>query len=292
LNFFKRKYYRFYLFILTIFSKDDVLFTKAKYFFKNNQKINLNHPIEFMEKIQWLKLNYYTSSYGYLVDKYEVRSFVEQKIGKKYLNEMYDVYTNVEAIDFSSLPNQFVLKGTHGSGYNIIVKNKLLINLNKVKTELNSFLNKNYYKVNRELIYKDVKPKILVEKYISEMGSDLLIDYKFYCFHGIPKYVLVKCIENNKEKKCFYDLNWNKIVPIKIPHDFLMKEVDKPLNFIEMKEVATKLAQDLIFVRVDLYSIDLKIIFGELTFFPTGGNKRLSVEKFNKEFGDLIRLPN
>lgn len=291
MNFIKKKYYQLYLGLLNLIGASDVAISKAKYLYKNDKKLNLDSPVEFMEKIQWLKLNKYTQKYGFLVDKYAVRSYVEERIGANYLNEFIGIYDSVEVINFDILPSQFVLKGTHGSGYNIVVKDKKTLDIPKTKKILNKFLSENYYTENRELIYKDIQPRILIENYISEVDCDSLIDYKFYCFHGVPKYVLVKTCQNGKGKKCFYDLEWNKIRPNKIPGNFLDIEIERPANLDAMIEVATKLADDIIFVRVDLYSIKSKIIFGELTFFPTGGNKRISVEKFNKEFGDLIHLP-
>lgn len=289
--FFKRKYNQLIVSLLRKYSKDDIKFSKAKYFCCNNKDLNIEKPIEFMEKIQWLKLNKYTEDYGFLVDKYAVRNYVESKLGASYLNEIIGIYDLVEEINFEMLPSQFVLKGTHGSGYNIIVKDKKSIDFIITKKKLKTFVSKNYYNKNRELIYKNIPPRILIEKYISEVDCESLIDYKFYCFHGVPKYVLVKKNINKKNKKCFYDLEWNKILPNKIPCDYLDTEIEKPSNLKEMIQVATKLANELIFIRVDLYSINNKIVFGELTFFPTGGNKRLSIEKFNKEFGDLIDLP-
>ncbi|MCL9808473.1 ATP-grasp fold amidoligase family protein [Flavobacterium luminosum] len=244
-----------------------------------------------MEKIQWLKLYYYKEKFGNLVDKYEVRNFVESKIGASYLNPIIGVFNSVEVIDFKSLPKQFVIKGTHGSGYNIIVKDKNSINEKGIKKELYQFLNENYFFRNREYIYKEVPPRLIVENYISELDSDELIDYKFYTFHGVPKYVLVKKNENGKSKKCFYDLNWTKIYPDSISQDFLEEEIAKPENLDEMITVARKLASDFIFVRVDLYYVSSKIIFGELTFFPTAGMKRFKIEHFNKELGEAIILP-
>lgn len=273
------------------FSKNDELFCKTKYYYYNKRVLNLEQPVEFMEKINWLKLYHYKEQFGNLVDKYEVRSFVESKIGASYLNPIIGIYNSVEEIDFKKLPNQFVIKGTHGSGYNCIVKDKKGVHEDKMKRKLASFLNENYFNENREYIYKNVTPRLLVEDYIFEFNSGELIDYKFYTIHGVPKYVLVKVTEKGKDKKCFYDLDWNKIYPDVLSSDFLQTEIVRPVNFDEMVEVVKKLATDFIFVRVDLYSVQNKIIFGELTFFPTAGVKRFKIERFNKELGDAITLP-
>jgi hypothetical protein len=291
MNFFKRKYYKSYITLLKFFGASDTKISIYQYLLKNGVKPDLINPKEFMEKILWLKLYYYKESYGNFVDKYEVRSYVENKIGKEYLNEIFGVYDLVECINFDYLPSQFVMKGTHGSGYNIIVPNKSELDVKKVKSKLNKFLNSNYYYKFREIIYKDVKPRILVEKYISEIDSDSLIDYKFHCFHGKPKYVFVQKNKSKDLKKSFYDLDWNQVLPKKYISSFYEADFKKPENFDEMVSVAEKLSEGFIFLRVDLYSIGNKVIFGELTFFSNAGLVRSSIEKFNKEFGDLIQLP-
>ncbi len=292
MNFIRRKYNKLCINVLKLVRGSDERISALQYFQKNGAMPDLVNPKEFMEKTQWLKLYHYTEKYGKFVDKYEVRNHVENEVGKKYLNDIIGVYDSVTEIFFDDLPNQFVLKGTHGSGYNIIVKDKNKLDINKTKKKLNQFLSDNYYYKFRELIYKDVKPRILIEKYISEIDSDSLIDYKFHCFHGEPKYVYVQKNTPYNLKKGFYDLNWNKVMPEKHIPAFADAEFEKPENFEEMIEVAKKLSKDFIFLRVDLYSIDAKIIFGELTFFSNAGNIRSSIEKFNKEFGDLMQLPN
>lgn len=288
-DFILRKYNQTRHTLLNRYSDDDAEITRAKYFCKNKKVLNLETPKEFMEKIQWLKLYHYKEEYSQYVDKYAVRSFVEAKIGKEYLNEIIGIFDAVEEIDFENLPQQYAIRGTHGSGYNVIVKNASLINSNDVKIKVRSFLKSNYYTKYRETIYKGIKPRILIEKYISNCENEL-IDYKFYCFHGQPKYILVKKTENGKERKCFYDLNWKKIVS-NDDIDGLKSEVEKPANFNEMLKIAGILSDQFIFVRVDLYSIDDKILFGELTFFPTGGHKRFTIDYLNIEMGNLINLP-
>lgn len=292
MNFFKRKFYKSYLSVLGFFGASDEEITKIQYFLKNNKKPDLKNPKEFMEKTLWLKLYYYTENYGKFVDKFEVRNYVEEKIGAKYLNGLLGVYDSVSEINFEELPNQFAIKGTHGSGYNIIVKDKSGLDINKTKKKLNKFLSDKYYTKFSESIYKNVKPRLIIEKYISETDSDSLIDYKFHCFNGQPKYVFVQKNKSEDITKCFYDLNWNKVLPEKFMPAFHNSDFKKPENFDEMISLAEKLSQGFIFLRVDLYSIGNKIIFGELTFFSNGGLIRSSIERFNKEFGELIELPN
>ncbi|MGG7036576.1 MAG: ATP-grasp fold amidoligase family protein [Flavobacterium sp.] len=243
-----------------------------------------------MEKLQWLKFFYYKEQYGNYVDKFEVRKFIEETIGGNYLNDFIAVYDTSDEIKFDELPDQFAMKCTHGSGYNLIVKDKSKLDIRRAKDKLNKFLKRDYSKENGENIYKGVKPRILVEKYLDQSGSNI-IDYKFFCFHGEPKYIWVKTFNQGLYKNCYYDLDWNKIGEEEYRDNFLADEIARPQNLEEMIDVARKLSDPFIFMRVDLYSIDEKVYFGELTFFPWGGKQRLTVERFNNEFGELIKLP-
>ena len=291
MKFLKRKYYQIYIGLLDFVKASNETKSKVKFYYKNNKRLNLHNPVEFMDKIQWLKLYYYTENYGYLVDKYEVREFIKERIGEKYLNKFIDVFYTINEINFENLPNQFALKGTHGSGYNIIVDDKSKLNWEKAKVKLLKFLNSDYSKKNEENIYKALIPKIVVEEYLSDLNDNYIIDYKFFCFHGKAKYVWVKTFHDGKYRNCYYDLNWNKINDDSNKKNYLEIDIPIPENLDEMINISNKLSEDYIFVRVDLYSIKMKVYFGELTFFPWGGKERLTVDRFNKEFGDLIQLP-
>jgi len=292
MNFFKRKYYQ----ILTKYlqNKPNKVeeYLKSSYYLKNEKHLNIENPKEISEKIQWLKLNLYTEAYKDYVDKYEVRSHIKKVLGPEYLVDIIGVYDNVDDIDFESLPNKFVMKGTHGSGYNVIVEDKASLDWQKTKRELNKYLSLNYYDKYKELIYKDIKPRILVEHFLDQLSDAAIVDYKFLCFHGEPKYIYAKAEEDGIRKRSYYDMGWNKIeLPSEKPN-YLRRALDKPENFDEMVETARKLAKDFIFIRVDLYSIQGEIYFGELTFFPKSGMKRVMSEPLNQIMGDLIQLPN
>ncbi len=288
--FLNRKYLQLKVKFFKFFGMD-VSHAKTIYLLKNNRKLNLKNPQEFAEKIKWLKLFKYTEAYKNYVDKYEVRAYVKEKIGESYLNTIIGVYDDVDDINLDDLPNQFALKGTHGSGYNIIVKDKSKLDWKKAKQELKKYLSSNYYYKYRERIYKDVKPRILAEHYLDQLDDDNIIDYKFYCIHGKPTYIMVQTFDDGMRRSCFYDLQWNKVEPDLCKKDFLYKTIPKPNNLDELILVAEKLAGEFIYVRVDLYSIKDRIYYGELTFFPAAGKKRLRVERLNKELGDLIKLP-
>ncbi|WP_452228872.1 MULTISPECIES: ATP-grasp fold amidoligase family protein [unclassified Lacinutrix] len=290
MNFIKRKYYQLSIKYFKVFGTD-FQYVKTYYKLKNNRSLNIENPTEFVEKLQWLKFFKYTEAYKNYVDKYEIRAYVKDKIGDAYLNEFIAIYDHVDEIKLDDLPNQFALKGTHGSGYNVIVKDKSSLDWGDAKTKLNKFMSLNYYERYKERIYKDVQPRILAEKYLDQLDNDHIIDYKFYCIHGEPACIWVKTFDDGKYRNCYFDLNWNRLSPDTNKKDYLSKDISKPDNLEELITVAKKLAGDFIFVRVDLYSIENKIYFGELTFFPWAANKRLTVERLNFELGDLIKLP-
>lgn len=291
MNFIKRKYYQLLSKYLKNRPNADIAFIKAQYYLKNEKHLNIDQPKDFVDKLQWLKLNLYNENYKDFVDKYEVRRYVKGKIGEQYLVDIIGIFDDVDDIDFEKLPQQFALKGTHGSGYNVIVDDKSKIDVLEVKQVLKKYLKQNYYNKYKEPIYKEVPPRILAEHYLDQTDSENIVDYKFFCIHGKPKYIWVKTFYDGKYRNCYYDLEWNKIKDDSNSKNYLDKDLQKPYNLDELIGIAQKLSNDFIFVRVDLYSIDEKPYFGELTFFPWAALKRLTVERLNKELGELMHLP-
>jgi hypothetical protein len=268
-------------------------YVRYSYEYYTGKKLNLENPKEYNEKIQWLKVFYKPKILNQLVDKYAVRQYVIDIIGEEYLNECYGVYDSVKEINFDSLPNQFVIKGVHGSGFNLIVKDKTTLDWNKSKKLLNKWMRINqYYKTGMEWAYKDVKPRLTVEKYLNEEGKDVINDYKFFCFNGKPQFLQIDIERGIKDYRCFYDINWVK-QPFYTVGKTLMyeNEVRKPSNFDEMIVLAEKLAGRLPFSRVDFYSVNGKTIFGEITFYPSDGRKDFAPKEYNLIIGDQIKLP-
>lgn len=268
-------------------------YVSIAYEYYTKKKLNLKSPEEFNAKIQWYKLYFRPKMLNQLVDKYAVREYVEDKIGGKYLNEIYGVYESEKDIDLDFLPNDFVLKGTHGSGFNLIVNDKNKISKSKINRKCKKWLRRNYYyKKGREWAYKDVKPRVMAEKMMYELGRDSLTDYKFYCFDGIPKFVEIHIDRVGGHKRGFYDLEFNKLPFKKQPiKKFSIQNFEKPENFEEMINLAKCLAGNLPFVRVDFYSVNNKSIFGEMTFYPGDGTKDFYPEEYNKQIGDYFKLP-
>lgn len=266
-----------------------------KYYFKHiGQEVDLINPIEYSEKLQWLKLNWYDSYAIKCADKYEVRSIISQKVGSKYLNELYAVYNSVDEIDISKLPKSFVLKATHSSGYNFVCENKNLVDWQMKFKELKKWLNHNYFWETREWVYKDIKPRIICEKYLSESEEvTSLTDYKIYCFNGEPMYCQVIRDRGSGGTIDFFDKEWNHMEFTglqRLPHS--SEKIEKPKKYKEMLEISKTLSKDFPFVRVDFYYVNEEIFFGELTFFPRSGFGTFDPPEWNARIGNLLQLPD
>ena len=201
------------------------------------------------------------------------------------------VWNNTEDIEFNKLPEKFVLKCNNDSGGIVICKDKQALNIEKTKKFLKSRLNNNGFWYGREWPYKNIKPCIIAEKYMENNGQNELSDYKFFCFNGEPKIVLV-CSERfscNNMCKTYFDENWN-ILNITEANHRIDKEQKKPQNFETMKIISKKLAKDIPFVRIDFYEIEGKLYFGEITFFPASGLEKFKPEKWNYILGDMIDI--
>lgn len=252
---------------------------------------NLEKPELFSEKMQWLKLNYRNKKMPIAADKYKVRQLVKDKGYADTLNELLFVFEDVKDIDLSTLPKQFVIKATHGSGWNLIVRDKSKINWFWWRKILKSWLKHNIFWAGREWVYKDLKPRLICEKFLTDKSGDL-IDYKFHCFNGAPIYIQAN---NGRGKKRhaqnFYDLDWNlqafgkDLTPLK---DVF---IEKPTQLNKMITMAKDYAKDFPYVRVDFYEVNNKIIFGELTFFPNSGMPDFKPSEYDKVWGDLLTLP-
>ena len=226
-----------------------------------------------------------------LADKYLVREWVREKIGEKYLIPLLGVYDNFEDIDFKNLPNKFVIKCNHGCGFNIIVKNKYQLNLTMAKIKIQRWMNTNYaYVSGLELHYRDIKPKIIIEKYMDDGTGDLR-DYKVHCFNGKPNFIWVDNNRHSNHQRNLYDLNWNQL-PYKInSHYSTFPSPKKPKCLEKMLELATILSKNFIHVRIDFYIIKDKIYFGEITFATSSGTEDITPNNFDKKLASLIKLP-
>ena len=275
-----------YLKTQTILS--DEMCYKLLYFAKLREIPNKNNPKYLSEKIHCIKLSKWLEDKQRYVDKYKVREYISNVIGEKYLIKLLGVYNSFEEINFSKLPNSFVLKLNNGSGCNIIVKDKEKLDYKKLKKELDSWMKSDYYKLSREKQYKNIKQYILCEEYLSDDSGELR-DYKFFCFNGKVEFVQVDNGRFSTHIQNFYDRKWNKL-DITYMCDKNNIFDTKPDKYYEMLKLAEKLACKFPFVRVDLYYTNNKIYFGELTFTPNNGMGRIKPIEKDIEFASLIDL--
>lgn len=261
-------------------------------FYKNVKKfLNLKTPTTFNEKLQWLKLNDRKQEYTKLVDKYEVRNFIKEKIGEKYLIPLLAVWNNASEIDFSKLPNQFVLKCNHDSSSAIICKDKRKINIQETVKKLNRNLKQNAYWYGREWPYKNVKPLIIAEEFLEEEINQPLVDYKVLCFNGKAKFVQVHCGRGTENYTLdFYDLEWNHTTIGQKGINLSKVPLNKPVFLKKMIFLSEILAKDFIHVRVDWYFVKNQLYFGELTFFDGSGFLPFSKTHDDVLLGNLINI--
>jgi len=257
---------------------------------KLGRDVVLNNPIKYNDKIQWLKLYWRDPLATLCADKYEVREFVKEQIGEKYLNELIEVYDSVDEIDIKKLPESFVLKGTHGSGYNIICKDKNKMDWKKEFKKMRRWMRNNYYLQTREWVYKDIKPRIVCEKYLEEREVGELRDFKIFCFSGEPKIIQVDIGRFTDHKRNYYDLEWN-LLDVEIEGDSdPFAQVPPPKSLHEMIRLSKVLSKDFPHVRVDFYEVRNKVIFGELTFFHFSGTINFEPDKYDEVFGQYLDL--
>lgn len=268
----------------------DKKFLEIEFKHRMGVELNLDNPRTFNEKLQWLKLYDRNPEYVKLVDKLEVRKYIEEVIGKEYLIPLIGKWDNFEEIDFSKFPDKFVLKTTHDSGGVVICKDKTIFNIENAKEIINSSMNRNYFYAGREWPYKNVRPRIICEELIEGENNNLPNDYKFHCFNGVPDNVMV-CTERetSNPKYYFFDNNWNLLRYNKMGEKAASNfSLPKPSKLNKMFEIAAKLSQNLPFVRVDLYFENNQVYFGELTFYPKSGFDSEFIRETDLLFGSKI----
>lgn len=269
----------------------DVAYLKLMYRARTGEKLNMDEPVTFNEKIQWLKVYDRNPLYPQLVDKYEVRNYISSKIGEDYLIPLIGVYNHVDEIDFGTLPDSFVLKCTHDSGGVVICKDKESFDLHAAKEKLERHMAINYYWTKREWPYKDVTPKIVCEKYMVDESGLELKDYKIFCFHGVPKMIQVDFDRFQGHKRNLYTPEWQYIeASIEYPAN-PDKTVKKPRQLDKMLNLARVLSHGFPHVRVDFYSINDQLYFGELTLHHGSGIEKFEPSSLGVKMGTWIKIP-
>lgn len=271
----------------------DKKFLQRKYTAIMKRPLNLDNPQTFNEKLQWLKIYDRRPEYTVMVDKYKVRDYVANKIGDQYLIPLLGVWDDPDEIDFSTLPNQFVLKCNHDSGGLVICKDKSKLDIKRVKDKLRKSLHHDYYKQNREWPYKDVPRRIICEKYMTDESGQELKDYKFFCFGGQVKCFKVDFDRFIEHHANYYDpeghiLNFGEASYPPNPKKQLNLDM---VTIHNMEDLARELSASHPFLRTDFYDINGKIYFGELTFYPASGFGKFTDENADALLGKWLKLP-
>ena len=241
--------------------------------------------------MQWEKIYDKNPIKTTLTDKYAVREWVEGKIGKDYLIPLIGVWDSFDNIDFDLLPKQFVLKTNHGTGTNLIVKDKYKINMRRAKRMFDDWMKTDYAFTNSlQLHYRDIKRKIIAEKYL-ETNLGELQDYKFLCFDGKPCFCWVDLGRYSKHTRTVFDMNWKLQPWTQASYGIANYDIPMPKNFDMMIDIANILSKGFSHVRVDLYNIDGKIYFGEMTFTNGSGLDPIIPKEYDKVLGDYWKLP-
>lgn len=272
----------------------DTLWLRYQYRKRIGKKLNLKYPQTFNEKLQWLKLYDRNPKYTKMVDKYEVKKYVASLIGEKYIIPTLGVWDKFNDIDFDLLPEQFVLKCTHDSGGLVIVKDKKNFNKVAARKKISKCLKANYYWHGREWPYKNIKPRIIAEKYMEDGIHKVPEDYKIYCFNSKPKYIVVfhnRFDASKRLEETVYDVNWN-FQNISLDEHFAISNIiePKPQCLELLLKLATILSTDIAQSRIDFYVIQNNIYFGEITLFTASGWQKMIPEEMDMILGSQLDL--
>jgi hypothetical protein len=235
-------------------------------------------------------LYYRTPLLTRLADKYEVRTYVAEKVGPHILNELCGMWEGVEDIDFATLPDTCVLKVNWGSGMNIFCRDRSKFDVVKTKAQLSMWMRRNYYWKYREWCYKNIRPRVIGERLLSDAAGRDPTEYCFYCFDGEPRFVRVHTDRFGQWGRDLFDLHW-RVVPFSINFPPSGRVIPRPSNLGEMVACARALSHGFPFVRVDLYSIGGRTVFDEMTWYPAAGEIRFVPESYDHYWGEALRLP-
>lgn len=270
----------------------DKVYLYIKYYLRMGRCLHLRNPQTFNEKLQWLKLYGRRPIDTQLSDKYAVKDYIAKTIGPQYVIPLLGVWNNFEDIDFEKLPNQFVLKCTHDSGGIVVCKDKAQLDIEKARKVINKGLEHDFYIYSREKAYKNIPRRVIAEEYKEDEKTGELRDYKFFCFNGVPKLLFVaseRQVKGEETKFDFFDMDY-KHLPFTNGHPNADVPPQKPLCFDEMKEIAAKLSKGIPHVRVDLYEVNGKVYFGEMTYSHWGGMTPFEPEEWDNKLGTWIDL--
>lgn len=267
-------------------------YLKLKYLVVFKRKLNLDNPVTFTEKLQWLKLYDYRKEYTLYVDKVLVKDYVASVIGSDYVIPTLGVWSAGQDIDFENLPDSFILKCNHNSGEVVICRNKSELDVGNARKVMARLLKDNYYLVGRETPYRYVRRRIFAEELLEMPDGKELLDYKFFCFDGKPEFLKINFDKDSVFSANYYDLNMNLLPFGEVwPAPDPTRKFEKPENFDKMIEIASRLSTGIPFARIDLYNVGGRIYFGEITLYPTSGFGPFNDYDWDVRLGNMIQLP-
>lgn len=264
-------------------------YLKMVYWIKSGKKLNLKNPVTYCDKLNWLKLHDIRPEYTRMADKIAVRGYIKELLGEDLCLPMLGAWDHYDDIDFSALPEKFVLKCNHDSGSVTVVTDKAAMDHGKLREFYEGRLKVNPYVLAREYPYRDIQPRIYAEQYMVPEGESDINDYKFLCFGGKPEVMFMITARHSDCSQDFFDMDFNHL-PIVGVYPNSAVPIAKPAKFEEMKALAAKLSAGMPFVRIDLYEIGGKIYFGEFTHFDAGGFWPKHPDEWERKLGDMIHL--
>lgn len=289
----RRFIYKMRMRLHPLFPVADDSYVRMMFYRDMGYRLDLDNPTTFNEKLQWLKVYNHRPEYTAMVDKVAAKEYVASIIGPEYIIPTLGVWERFEDIDFAELPEKFVLKTTHDSKSVVICTDRSTFDVEAAGKRLTASLNRSYYLKYREWPYKDIPPRIIAEKYMVDESGTELKDYKFSCYNGEAKDVML-CFDRSSgdTKFYFFDRAWNLLRYNRRGHEAPEGfTVPKPKNMDKMFDIASRLSQGIPYLRVDLYNVDGAIYFGELTFFPRSGCDSNLLRETDLLFGSRIELP-
>ena len=254
-------------------------------------RLNVDNPRTFNEKTIWLKEFHRYPNAHILADKVKVKDLVAERIGAQSLIPTLGVYDRAADVDFDALPRGFVLKANHGSGMNIVCPDKTALDIPRTRERMDRWLRTSYYDIGKEYQYRDIPRKLIAETLLANSAADPLVDYKVFCFSGVPRYVQVDLDRFTNHTRNFYDTSWN-YVPFTTLYPLGTRRLPRPALLPEMLDIARVLSAGLAFARIDLYNHAGKVWFGEITLHHGGGFEPFMPREYDRILGDLLVLPS
>jgi len=272
------------------------LYLSLVYRWRFGRWANLKRPATLNEKLQWKKMHGYEPFHTTISDKYAVREWVAERAGERYLVPLLAVVDDAGRLDLAQLPQACVIKTTHASGQNIIVRDKDLVAERELKARLRRWMSHNQYDLTREPQYRDIKPRLIVEQLLTDGEGNIPMDFKLHCFHGAVEMIQVDIDRFTDHRRNFYDVNWQLL-----PFTWCFWKKNRPLwpngrvvgrpeSLEEMVALARTLSKGLDYVRVDLYNCNGRVYFGELTLHPGGGWERFDPPSYDLFYGRKLHL--